>query len=227
MLGLLSDQDADAPLAPQPGVTEIPSLIEHVQQTGLEVELCVEGQPRALSGGVAVAAYRIVQEALTNVLKHAGGAPTRVVVRWADVALELEILDRGPRERRRWARRRRRPRAGRDARAGRDVRWHARRTSRPRQRLRGPRPHTARPGRPVSLRVLIADDDALARAALRTIFDAHDDVDLIAEAEDGLQAVEHAWRLHPDVVLLDIRMPNLDGLEAARRSSPRPPTALG
>ncbi len=97
MLGLLSDQDADAPLAPQPGVTEIPSLIEHVQQTGLEVELCVEGQPRALSGGVAVAAYRIVQEALTNVLKHAAGAPTRVVVRWADGALELEILDRGPR----------------------------------------------------------------------------------------------------------------------------------
>ena len=42
-------------------------------------------------------AYRIVQEALTNVLKHAGGAPTRVVVRWAEGALELEILDRGPR----------------------------------------------------------------------------------------------------------------------------------
>ncbi len=97
MLGLLSDDDVDAPLAPQPGVTEIPALIEHVQQTGLEVELCIEGQPRALSGGVAVAAYRIVQEALTNVLKHAGGAPTRVVVRWAEGALELEILDRGPR----------------------------------------------------------------------------------------------------------------------------------
>ena len=66
-------------------------------------------------------------------------------------------------------------------------------------------------------RVLIADDDALARAALRTIFDAHDDLELVAEAEDGLQAVERAGRLHPDVVLLDIRMPNLDGLEAARQ----------
>jgi DNA-binding NarL/FixJ family response regulator len=66
-------------------------------------------------------------------------------------------------------------------------------------------------------RVLIADDDALARAALRTIIDAHDDLELVAEAEDGLQAVEHAGRLHPDVVLLDIRMPNLDGLEAARQ----------
>jgi DNA-binding NarL/FixJ family response regulator len=65
--------------------------------------------------------------------------------------------------------------------------------------------------------VLIADDDALARAALRTIFDAHDDLEVVAEACDGLEAVEHAGRLHPDVVLLDIRMPNLDGLEAARQ----------
>jgi len=69
----------------------------------------------------------------------------------------------------------------------------------------------------VTRRVLIADDDALARAALRTIFDAHEDLDLIAEAQDGLEAVEYAGRLHPDVVLLDIRMPNLDGLEAARQ----------
>ena len=69
----------------------------------------------------------------------------------------------------------------------------------------------------MSRRVLIADDDALARAALRTIFDAHDDLEVVAEAQDGLEAVEHAGRLLPDVVLLDIRMPNLDGLEAARK----------
>ena len=69
----------------------------------------------------------------------------------------------------------------------------------------------------MSRRVLIADDDALARAALRTIFDAHDDLEVVAEAHDGLEAVEQAGRMHPDVVLLDIRMPNLDGLEAARQ----------
>ncbi|MBV9415774.1 MAG: response regulator transcription factor [Solirubrobacterales bacterium] len=69
----------------------------------------------------------------------------------------------------------------------------------------------------MSRRVLIADDDALARTALRTIFDAHEDLDVVAEAADGLEAVKHADRLHPDVVLLDIRMPNLDGLEAARQ----------
>jgi DNA-binding NarL/FixJ family response regulator len=69
----------------------------------------------------------------------------------------------------------------------------------------------------MSRRVLIADDDALARAALRTIFDAHDDIELVAEAGDGVEAIEHARRLHPDVVLLDIRMPHMDGLEAARQ----------
>ncbi len=69
----------------------------------------------------------------------------------------------------------------------------------------------------MSRRVLIADDDALARAALRTIFEAHDDLELVAEASDGLEAVEAAGRLLPDVVLLDIRMPNLDGLEATRQ----------
>jgi DNA-binding NarL/FixJ family response regulator len=69
----------------------------------------------------------------------------------------------------------------------------------------------------VTLRVVMADDDALARAALRTILDAHEDLELVAEASDGLEAVEAAGRLFPDVVLLDIRMPNLDGLEAARQ----------
>ena len=69
----------------------------------------------------------------------------------------------------------------------------------------------------MSLRVVIADDDALARAALRTILDAHEDLELVAEASDGLEAVEAAGRLFPDVVLLDIRMPNLDGLGAARQ----------
>jgi DNA-binding NarL/FixJ family response regulator len=69
----------------------------------------------------------------------------------------------------------------------------------------------------MTLRVLIADDDALTRSALRTIFDAHDDLEVVAEARDGVEAIDAAGRLLPDVVLLDIRMPHLDGLEAARQ----------
>ncbi len=95
LLGLISDEDGSAPLQPQPGIAEIPSLIDQVRHAGLPVELSVEGPERALAPGVAIAAYRIVQEALTNVLKHANGAPTRVVLRYDAAALELDIVDHG------------------------------------------------------------------------------------------------------------------------------------
>ena len=68
-----------------------------------------------------------------------------------------------------------------------------------------------------AVRVLIADDQALVRAGFRMILDAEDDLDVIGEASDGLEAVEQARRLAPDVVLMDIRMPELDGIEATRR----------
>ena len=68
-----------------------------------------------------------------------------------------------------------------------------------------------------AVRVLIADDQALVRAGFRMILDAEDDLDVVGEASDGLQAVEQAKRLSPDVVLMDIRMPELDGIEATRR----------
>jgi signal transduction histidine kinase len=98
LLGLLSDGDGTAPLSPQPGLTEIPSLVEQVRQAGVDVELSVEGHARELPGGASITAYRIVQEALTNVVKHARGAPARVVIRWADAGLDIEILDDGPRQ---------------------------------------------------------------------------------------------------------------------------------
>ena len=95
LLGLISDEDGSAPLQPQPGIAEIPSLIDQVRHAGLPVELSVEGHERPLAPGVAIVAYRIVQEALTNVLKHANGAPTRVVLRYDAAALELDIVDHG------------------------------------------------------------------------------------------------------------------------------------
>jgi DNA-binding NarL/FixJ family response regulator len=69
----------------------------------------------------------------------------------------------------------------------------------------------------LSIRVLIADDQALVRAGFRMILDAEEDLEIVAEAADGAEAVDLARRLRPHVVLMDIRMPVLDGIEATRK----------
>ena len=67
------------------------------------------------------------------------------------------------------------------------------------------------------IRVLLADDQALVRAGFRSLLDAEPDIEVVAEASNGLEAVQKAARFGPTVVLMDIRMPELDGLEATRR----------
>jgi NarL family two-component system response regulator LiaR len=67
------------------------------------------------------------------------------------------------------------------------------------------------------IRVLIADDHAVVRQGLRTFLDLQDDIEVVAEAADGVEALEAAERVEPDVVLIDLVMPRLDGIEAIRR----------
>jgi len=80
-------------------------------------------------------------------------------------------------------------------------------------------------GPAVTIRVVIADDQALVRDGFGMILDAQPDIDVVAEAADGREAVERARELRPDVVLMDIRMPRLDGIEATRRLMVEPGSA--
>jgi signal transduction histidine kinase len=97
LLGLLRDDEAgDADLAPQPGLAHLELLAAAAREAGLPVEVAVEGEPRPLPAGVDLSAYRIVQEALTNSLKHSGPSRTRILVRYGPHDLRLEIRDKGP-----------------------------------------------------------------------------------------------------------------------------------
>ncbi len=96
LVGIMrSDGGVPALLAPQPGIETLPALLEQVRQSGLPVELTVEGTPVKLPAGIDLSAYRIVQEALTNTLKHAGPARAWVAVRWAGEDVEIEVANDG------------------------------------------------------------------------------------------------------------------------------------
>jgi signal transduction histidine kinase len=88
--------DSDHGLAPQVGISALPALVERVQAARIPVRLALCGAQTSLPAGVDLSAYRIVQEALTNVLKHAGPrASARVLVRYGDDQVEVEVADDG------------------------------------------------------------------------------------------------------------------------------------
>ncbi|MEV6818931.1 histidine kinase [Nocardiopsis dassonvillei] len=97
VLGVLRDGEADEEYAPQPGVERLEQLFARVRSAGLPVEYTVEGPVRPLTTGVDLAVYRVVQESLTNTLKHAGPGASRVRVRlrYGDDTLEVRVLDDG------------------------------------------------------------------------------------------------------------------------------------
>jgi len=95
LLGILREDGQELSLAPQPGLAGLELLMEEMRLAGLSVQLRVEGQPGRLPPGIDLAAYRIIQEALTNTLRHAGPAHAEVLVRYQQHAVELEVLDDG------------------------------------------------------------------------------------------------------------------------------------
>ena len=95
MLGLLRDGTEATAHLPQPTLAGLEQLVAGVRASGLDVELTETGAPRALSHGLDLSAYRIVQESLTNTLKHAGATRAAVRLAWSDDQLEIEVRDDG------------------------------------------------------------------------------------------------------------------------------------
>jgi DNA-binding NarL/FixJ family response regulator len=211
LLGMLRSDELEPSTAPQPRLDQLDGLIERMRRAGLPVALRITGSRHVLSAGVELTAYRVVQEALTNALKHARPSHVDVVLSYSPDRLEISIDNDGPcaagngtgqgligmNER---VSRYRHP--GRDANLGRRL------------PPRGEAP--AREHTPV-IRVLIADDQELVRAGCRMILEVQGDIEVVAEASDGAEAVETTRALDPDVVLMDVRMPNTDGIDATRR----------
>jgi len=95
LLGILRKDGEGLSLAPRPSLAQVDQLVQTVRDAGVPVELRVEGEQNDLPPGVDVSAYRIVQEALTNVVKHAGPARASVVVRYGRRTVEVEVIDDG------------------------------------------------------------------------------------------------------------------------------------
>jgi signal transduction histidine kinase len=97
LLDVLRTEDAEPQLAPTPGLAAVEDLVAGVRSAGLPVETAVEGAPADLPTGLDLAAYRIVQEALTNALKYADGAPALLTIRYCGATVEVEVVDEGRR----------------------------------------------------------------------------------------------------------------------------------
>ena len=222
LLGVLRD-DQPADLAPQPDLADLPSLVETARQAGLSVELSGPAALNQVPSGVGMCAYRIVQESLSNASQHAPGAAVTVSVDRDSGAVLLQVAN-GPGEpagppgynRRSWSRPDRDARTGRAARRVTDGRTVARR------RLRGlssapPRRHGMTTSGEMPTRCLIADDQAMVREGFAAVLNAQPDLLVVGQAVDGADAARQARDLKPDVVLMDVRMPVMDGLQAARQ----------
>lgn len=96
MVGLLRRPEEASDLKPQPGLSQLDHLVDQTRETGLRLSVQVMGSVRPLPAGLDLAAYRIIQEALTNCRKYADGAPASLLVRYADHRLDIDVTNEGP-----------------------------------------------------------------------------------------------------------------------------------
>ena len=179
-----------------------------------------------MRSAVELGAYRIVQESLANAARHAPGAPVEVVVAYEPTLLRLVIAN-GPPPARSTLGRSSTVRADRRRHAGHGLTGMAERAAVVGGTWSaGPSPDggfrvtavaaDATRSR-VMIKVLVVDDQSLVRQGFGALLDAQADIEVVGSAENGAEAVEAVRRLAPDIVLMDVRMPVMDGLEATRQ----------
>jgi DNA-binding NarL/FixJ family response regulator/signal transduction histidine kinase len=225
LLSVLGAEENVAVRAPQPGLEQIADLVDHAAATGLVATLSVRGDPVPVAAGPALAAYRIVQEAITNTVKHAEGAESlTVMLAWTPCCLQIAVTDDGHGARRSAGSAGGFGLAG-HARARRPLRRHRNSRSQATRRMGSQRHdpgHRAgltvddgnAPGASVS--VILVDDQPLLRKGFRMVLEEEEGIDVVGEASDGAAALDLARRCHPDIVVMDVRMPGMDGIAATR-----------
>ena len=226
LVGILrTEPEGDQP----PSAAGLAALVAESTAVGTPAEIVEEGDPALASPVVGRTAYRIVREALTNVRKHAPGARVLVRISYGDAQIRVTVTNTPGRAaptdlaatgsgigldslRQRIEVVRGTMQAGRDPGRRLPAGGHAARL-RPDRRVRRSEPGR---GRPV-IRVVVVDDEPMVCAHLRTILGSADDIEVVDEAHDGAAGVEAVVRNRPDVVLMDLRMPGVDGLTAIER----------
>ncbi len=222
LLGVLRDSDGARSHAPAPGLADLPQLVHDVQSVGVPVTLHLEGQSDCINSGIELSAYRVVQEALTNVIKHAG-SPTRVdvTVQHAPGVLTIEVKDDGRGAASIMSTNGVAPGGTGHGLIGMRERvelWGGELAVGPASgggyRVRASLPYgDVR----MTIRVVVADDQALVRKAFVVLLSSESDIEVVGEAANGAEAVALAASERPDLMLMDVRMPVMDGLEATRR----------